>query len=759
MASPAQSLKAQGNAAFKQRDFGAAISLYTQAASAATEENDPVVLSESLHNRGQCKLKESRFAEALADFRESVLTRPAYHKARLAAAAVLLDHLGDPAAAVSLLQQALADPNCDMIPAISVKRDAALLALSQVSEARESTSPADSIVLPAPTPMPAELLRVRLTGASCVSVGTPPAPRLQRFDIARLSAQYAATGTVEGAEYALMPATWWADWSMHVGGFSEEADVAPVLRILRKRNSLDFGVDDPDVIAHYPAVAASAYASLSEPEALRAMDCLALVDLEGTAAAMAAADGLSDLPQPRLHPEAQEVQDFVVVGLEVWRALAAWHGTRGPPLIRVAVRVPPAPTGAGAEEGLRAAASPTAVVIDLRPELRRYEAPAVEAPTGDGAVAPALSDVAAVTPALSDSAAAKVDEVASPFATPPAVVASTPAVVAAAAPPPPPLPLVALSAADATAPATATPPKPVCSKCGASPADLKCSRCKASWYCSPGCQKEHWPVHKKGCGPAAGAVAVVGGGAALALNGRVGLANLGNTCFMNSSLQALAATWPLSQVFLSGAWEKLLNRENKLGTGGRLAAAYADLMRGLWRSPPGTRCVRGRPAASASLLLSASLPVHAPFLLAASLPVHAPPGPWRLWTSSAPSRASRTASRDSRSTTRRSCSTTSSTACTRRGGGGKGGWGGAHCVVGTAEPCMARVPRALHSCPPTTSAYACLPPPPVAGPELGARAYVRGGRGRERAARRRGRPPQLGQVPREEQQRRCVGWP
>ena len=68
-------------------------------------------------------------------------------------------------------------------------------------------------------------------------------------------------------------------------------------------------------------------------------------------------------------------------------------------------------------------------------------------------------------------------------------------------------------------------------------------------------------------------------------------------CFMNSSLQALAATWPLSQVFLSGAWEKLLNRENKLGTGGRLASAYANLMRGLWRSPPGTRCVRGGPAA------------------------------------------------------------------------------------------------------------------------------------------------------------------
>lgn len=59
--------------------------------------------------------------------------------------------------------------------------------------------------------------------------------------------------------------------------------------------------------------------------------------------------------------------------------------------------------------------------------------------------------------------------------------------------------------------------------------------------------------------------------------------------FMNSSLQALAATWPLSQVFLSGRWASLLNRENKLGTGGRLAAAYADLLERLWHSPPGTR--------------------------------------------------------------------------------------------------------------------------------------------------------------------------
>ena len=38
--------------------------------------------------------------------------------------------------------------------------------------------------------------------------------------------------------------------------------------------------------------------------------------------------------------------------------------------------------------------------------------------------------------------------------------------------------------------------------------------------------------------------------------GLVGLTNLGNTCFMNSCLQCLSNTMPLTDYFLSGAFEE-----------------------------------------------------------------------------------------------------------------------------------------------------------------------------------------------------------
>lgn len=64
--------------------------------------------------------------------------------------------------------------------------------------------------------------------------------------------------------------------------------------------------------------------------------------------------------------------------------------------------------------------------------------------------------------------------------------------------------------------------------------------------------------------------------------GLCGLANLGNTCFMNSAIQCMSSVPKLTNYLLGDRWKEEINEDNPLGMGGEIARSYAELIKTMW---------------------------------------------------------------------------------------------------------------------------------------------------------------------------------
>lgn len=73
--------------------------------------------------------------------------------------------------------------------------------------------------------------------------------------------------------------------------------------------------------------------------------------------------------------------------------------------------------------------------------------------------------------------------------------------------------------------------------------------------------------------------------------GACGLTNLGNTCYINSAVQCLSYMPLIRSYLVSGKYKRNgdLNRDNPLGSGGKILDEFADLLKIIWSGRYGTK--------------------------------------------------------------------------------------------------------------------------------------------------------------------------
>lgn len=108
-------------------------------------------------------------------------------------------------------------------------------------------------------------------------------------------------------------------------------------------------------------------------------------------------------------------------------------------------------------------------------------------------------------------------------------------------------------------------------------------QCGQVAYCSEGCKYSDKGAHSAKCDKAYDSDEtkdVVP--SATPIDGLAGLENLGNTCYMNCSIQCLSNIKEMTDYFLSQKYLPEINEKNPLGTKGKIAKKYAYLVKRLW---------------------------------------------------------------------------------------------------------------------------------------------------------------------------------